>query len=127
MKNKIFKVIWILSLLVQIAVFVLVTIVFKNSYDVANVTNFIALAVIEVINIILGILLFLKKDNKAIYVFYIIFVIISLLIPIYHNGNYMAPSGQGRELMGVAYNERFLNIYGINIVRLIDFIRKFIR
>ena len=92
MKNKLFKIMWIISMIIEILVFIMVNFIYKNTYEVYNSTNYLALAVIELINIIFGILLFNKKDNKLIKILYIVFIIITFLIPIYHNGNTYAPT-----------------------------------
>ena len=118
MKSKIFKIIWIISLVMPIIAYLIVN---KKSYDVYNSINYLALIILEIINILFGIFLFLKKENKMLYIIYVIFIIITLIIPIYHNGNLYAPTGPGSELMGVAFKERYLNIYGINIIGLTEY------
>lgn len=124
-KNKLFKIMWIISMIVEILVFIMVNFIYKNTYEVYNSTNYLALAAIELINIIFGILLFNKKNNKLIKILYIVFIIITFFIPIYHNGDTYAPTGPGSELMGLAFKERYLNVYGINIIRIFEFIRWF--
>ena len=119
MKNKLFKILWCISIIVAIIVFVIVGIVRKNSYDVYNSINYILLAIIEIINLLFGFLFFKKTENKIVYGFYIIFIIITLLIPIYHNGYTYAPTGPRSYLMGLALEAKYLNIYGINITKFI--------
>ncbi len=103
-------------MIVEVLVFIMVNFIYKNTYDIYNSTNYLALAVIELINVTFGILLFNKKNNKLIKTLYIIFIIFIFFIPIYHNGNTYAPTGPGSEFMGLALKERYLNVYGINII-----------
>ena len=119
MKNKLFKILWCISIIVAIIVFIIVGIVRKNSYDVYNSINYILLAIIEIINLLFGFLFFKKTENKIVYGFYIIFIVITLLIPIYHNGYTYAPTGPRSYLMGLALKAKYLNIYGINITKFI--------
>ncbi len=119
MKNKLFKILWCISIIVAIIVFVIVGIVRKNSYDVYNSINYILLAIIEIINLLFGFLFFKKTENKIVYVFYIIFIGITLLIPIYHIGYTYAPTVPRSYLMGLALEAKYLNIYGINITKFI--------
>lgn len=119
MKNKIFKIIWYISIIIEVIVFIAVNFVYKDTYKIYNSTNYLLLIIIEVINIIFGILLFKKSESKLVFILYTIFIIITLFIPIYHNGNTYAPTGPKSYLMGLAFEDRYLNIYGINIVRLI--------
>ena len=55
MKNKLFKIMWIISMIIEILVFIMVNFIYKNTYEVYNSTNYLALAVIELINIIFSI------------------------------------------------------------------------
>jgi len=117
MKKNIFKIIWIISLIIEIIVFIKVDFVYKDTYEIYNSTNYVVLLIIEIINVIFGVLLFKNKENKLIYVLYVIFAIIIVFIPIYHNGNTNAPTGPDSYLMGLAFEERYLDVYGINIIR----------
>lgn len=119
MKNKIFKVIWCVSIIIEVIVFIIVNFVYKDTYEVYNSTNYLVLVIIETVNIIFGILLFKKSESKLVFILYTLFILITLFIPIYHNGNTYAPTGPKSYLMGVAFEERYLNVYGINIVRII--------
>ena len=80
MKNKLFKIMLIISMIIEILVFIMVNFIYKNTYEVYNSTNYLALAVIELINIIFGILLFNKKNNKLIKILYIVFIIITFVM-----------------------------------------------
>ncbi len=119
MKNKIFKIIWIIGIISSVITFFVINIVNRNYYEIYNTTNYLVLMILEIINFVLGILLFKKSDSKLLYIIYTIFIIITLLIPIYHNGNTYAPTGPGSEFMGIAFKERYINMYGINIIRFI--------
>lgn len=117
--NKLLKIIWGLSVIIEIIVFIGTNIILKDTYEVYNSTNYLALIIIEIINIIFVVLLFKKSDSKLVHVLYIIFIIITLFVPIYHNANTYIPAELGSELMGLAIKERYLNIYGINILKII--------
>ena len=121
MKNKIFKTIWIIGIISSVITFFIINIINKNNYEIYNTTNYLMLIILEIINFIFGILLFKKSDSKLLYIIYTIFIIITLLIPIYHNGNTYAPVGLGSELMGIAFKERYINMYGINIIKFIKY------
>ena len=116
MKDKIFKIICIINILMAIIVFILVDFVlYKDIAMKYDSTNYLALIIIEVINIIFGILLFRKGKKKLIHILYIAFIIIIIFIPIYHNGYYFAPTGPNSYLMGLAFNDNYLDVYGINL------------
>ena len=119
MKNNIIKIIWCISIIIEVIVFIMVNFVYKDTYEIYNSTNYLLLIIIEIINIIFGILLFKKSESKLVFILYTIFIIITLFIPIYHNGNTYAPTGPDSYLMGLAFEERYLNIYGINIIKFI--------
>ena len=70
-------------------------------------------------------MLFFRKNNttKSYMIIYLIFILIIFFIPIYHNGNTYAPTGPNSHLMGLAFNERYLNIYGINIIKIINILK----
>ena len=44
-----------------------------------------------------------------------IYIIISILIPVYNGVTYVAPTGPGSELMGLGRKYSKLDIYGINL------------
>lgn len=117
MKNKIFKMIWSISVIIEIIVFIMRDFVYKD--EILDSTNYLLLIIIEIINIIFGILLFKKRENKLIYILYIVFVVITLFIPIYNIGTTYAPTGPGRELMGLCVEYRDVNIYDIDIIKII--------
>ena len=119
MKKTILKIFWLVNIIIEVVIFLIVNFAYKDTYEVYNSTNYLVLIIIEIVNIIFGILLLRKSESKIVFILYIIFVIITLFIPIYHNGNTYAPTGQDSHLMGLAFKERFLNIYGINIIKLI--------
>ena len=118
MKNKIFKILWIISLLIPIITFLFVNIIKRKTYQIYNSTNYLGLIIYFILNILFGFLFFKNYKNKIIYILYITFIIFTLCVPIYHNGNMYAPTGPRSNLMGVAFQERYLNVYGINIIRL---------
>lgn len=125
MKNgKVLKRVWLISFIISIVVFVMTTIVLSDTHEIYNETYYLPLLIIEIINIIFGVLFFRKnKITKACVIIYLIFILITFLIPIYHNGNTYAPTGSNRQLIGLAFNERYLNIYGINIIKIIDILK----
>ncbi len=118
MKKNVFKIIWIVCFIIEVVVFIMVNTVLKKGADVFFSIHIVPLIIIEIINIVFGILLLLKKDNKVIHILFIIFIIILFFIPIYHIGNTFAPTGVGGRLMGIGLHERLLNVYGINIIKL---------
>ena len=119
MKNgKVLKIVWLISFIIPIVVFVMTAIVLSDTYEIYSETYYLPLLIIEIINIIFGVLFFRKnKITKSYVIIYLIFILITFFIPIYHNGNTYAPTGPNSHLMGVAFNERYLNIYGINIIK----------
>ena len=61
------------------------------------------------------------NEKKKIFMFFIlIFIIVSILIPIYHVEYTYAPTGPGSEFMGLALKKEIINIYGIDISGLIN-------
>ena len=116
MKNKIFKIIWIISLIIELLVLI-IKFFNKNTYETFNI-SYLPFAIVELINILFGILLFKKDNNKLIKVLYIVYIIITFFIPTYQIGKTYAPTGPGSERMGLAYEEKNLNVYGINIIGL---------
>lgn len=127
MKNKIFKIIWIISFIIPTITFLIVNIIKKGTYEVYYSTNYLVLIIFGIINIIFGILLFKKEVKNLILMLYIIFIIITLFTPVYHNVNTYAPTGPRSELMGLAFNERYLNAYGININKLTSYMPIFMK
>lgn len=125
MKNgKVLKIVWLISFIISIVVFVMTAIVLSDTYEIYNETYYLPLLIIEIINIIFGVLFFRKnKITKSYVIIYLIFILITFFIPIYHNGNTYAPTGPNSHLMGLAFNERYLNIYGINIIKIINILK----
>lgn len=119
-EKKVLKCIWSITFIITIITYLIVNIINKNSYEVYNSTNYFALITFEIINIIFGIVIFSNSTKRIISILFIVFIIITLCVPIYHNANTYAPTGPGSELMGLAIKERYLNIYGINIINLIS-------
>lgn len=74
--KKIFKIIFIIITLLHILGFILV-----NTFYIDM--NYLPLLVIEIINIIFGIIIFKKDENKWLYLSYILFVIATFFIPVY--------------------------------------------
>lgn len=67
-------------------------------------------------------MLFFRKNNttKSYMIIYLIFILIIFFIPIYHNENSYPPTGPNSNVMGLAFKERYLNIYGVNIIKIIE-------
>ena len=127
MKNKIFKIAWTISFIIPIITFIIVNIIKKNTYEVYESTNFLLLIIFTIINITFGVLLFKNNVKNLIYILYIVFIITTLFLPIYHIGNTYAPTGLRSEFMGLAFDERYLNIYGINIIKFTSYIPIFMK
>ena len=122
MKNNLFKIIWAISSIVQLIIFILVGFAYKNTYIIYNDVYYVVLSIIEIINILFGILIF-KKTNKVINILYVVFTLIIIFIPVYHNANAKVPTGSNSELMGLAIDERYLDVFGINIKEIIDIVK----
>ena len=115
-KNNLLRIIWCVSIIIQFIVYITLNFILKDNNQMYNNTNYLLLFVLETINIIFGILLFREKETKIILVIYIIFIILTLFIPIYYNGSTYALTEANSHLMGLAFKERYLNLYGINII-----------
>lgn len=123
-KDIVLKIVCIIFVVISIGVFVKTNIILSNTYDLYNEIYYLQLIVIEVINIIFGLLFFrTKKITNKYIITYLVFLLIIFCIPIYHNGNTYAPTGPNSYLMGLAVNERYLNIYGINIIEFVNILK----
>lgn len=123
-KDIVLKIACIIFVLISIGVFVKTNIILSDTYDLYNETYYLQLIVIEVINIIFGLLFFrTKKITNKYIITYLVFLLIIFCIPIYHNGNTYAPTGPNSYLMGLAVDERYLNIYGINIIEFVNILK----
>ena len=57
MKNdKVLKIVWTINFIISIIAFVMVTIVLSDTYEIYNETYYLPLLIIEIINIIFGVL-----------------------------------------------------------------------
>jgi len=120
-KDKVLAFVWIVSFIITIVVFIMTTIVLSDTYETYNETYYLSLLIIEIINIIFGVSFLKKKKTTKLYVgIYLIFILITFFIPTYHNVNTYAPTGPNSHLMGISFEERYLNIYGVNITKIID-------
>lgn len=123
-KDIVLKIACIILVVISIGVFVKTNIILSDTYDLYNETYYLQLIVIEVINIIFGLLFFrTKKITNKYIITYLVFLLIIFCIPIYHNGNTYAPTGSDSYLMGVAVDEGYLNIYGINIIEFVNILK----
>lgn len=113
MKKEIFlKIISIILVVIPICCIILVQIMFDEKY-----INYLLFAILELINILfmLKILKGKKSITNKFIVLYAIYIIISILIPVYNGTIYVAPTGPGSELMGLGLKAFRLDIYGINL------------
>lgn len=118
MKNaNLLKKILLIIMTVVPLIIIIFNIILKNSFSVYNSTNFILFSIIELINIMLLIkFVILKKDiGKKTIILITIYLIITLLIPIFHTSSIYSPEGPDSYLMGVELKENYRDIYGINI------------
>ena len=115
MKNtnllKVLKILLILMTVIPLILIIIFNIILKNAFAVYNSTNFILFLIIELINIMLLIkFVVLKKDiSKKTIILITIYLIITVLIPVFHTGSTDA------YLMGVGLREKYIDIYGIDI------------
>lgn len=124
-KDIILKIACIVFIVMSVYIFVRTNIMFVSSiYDGYTETYYIPLIAIEIINIVFGVLFFRTKEitNKHM-IIYLLFLLIIFCIPIYHNGYTYAPTGPDSYLMGLAFEERYLDIYGLNISELVKFLK----
>ena len=115
MKKNLFRAVWAINILVHIILFITLNIIYKNNYDTSSI-NYLTLTIIELLNIGFGILFFSKINKNIIYAMFIIFVVSTVFIPVYHTTRTYAPKGDKSELMGLAVEEKNLNIYCLNTV-----------
>lgn len=117
MKIKtIIKIIVSLVCIIPIVVLIYFESIKKRVFFTYN-SNIIMIIILEVINI--GITLILFKNKNEISKKYIIFLIIYLLtislIPCYDITKTFAPTGLQSELMGLALERKYKNIFGITL------------
>lgn len=120
--NKIIKSISILFIIVPLCMFIIFNVILKDSFDVYNSTNYIAFTIIELLNIVFSIIIFRSEEqiNKLLIIIFIIYIIITFLIPVYHLGHTYAHTGSGSELMGLALKQNYRDIYGVDITELVQ-------
>ena len=82
MKNdKVLKIVWTINFIISIIAFVMVTIVLSDTYEIYNETYYLPLLIIEIINIIFGVLFFRKNNTtKSYMIIYLIFILIIFFI-----------------------------------------------
>ena len=102
-------------LLVIIPLIVLLKISSLGEEKVQNI-NLIILCVLELINIVIMIYCLAVEDKKKKIICIIaIYIIITMLIPIYDLEYTYAPTGSHSELMGLAIKKEKINMYGIKL------------
>ncbi len=114
MKKEIFlKIISIVLVVIPICCMILMQIIQIESKSI----NYILFTILEIINIIFMLKIFIDKKPKTnkFIVLYVIYIIISILIPVYNSMIYVVPTGPGSELMGLGIKNLELDIYGINL------------
>lgn len=113
-KEKFLKIISIILVVIPICCMILVYLI---QFDGEKHINYLLFAILEVINILFMLKIFIDKKPKTnkFIVLYVIYIIISILIPIYNGTIYVAPTGPGSELMGLGIKRLKLDIYGMNL------------
>lgn len=123
--NNILRVIGIISIILPlILVFIFMQPTYTliqneaTNYDI----NYVFLIILEIMNIIFTMLLFIKKENikKWICILFCIYIIISVMIPIYHIKDTRTPTGFNSHLMGLAVVDVYNDMYGIDISFIIN-------
>ena len=115
MKKEIFlKIISIILVVIPICCMILVHLI---QFDGEKHINYLLFAILGVINILFMLKIFIDKKPKTnkFIVLYVIYIIISILIPVYNGAIYVAPTWPGSELMGLGIKRVKSDIYGINL------------
>ena len=123
--NNIIKIIGICSIIVPIPVilfFIKPTYTLLSNDAVYYDINYIFLIGIEIVNVVTTIIIFIKKEKlkKSFIIIYCIYIILSLLIPIYHIRETRNPTESLSYLMGLEVVDKYNNIYGIDISGIIN-------
>lgn len=122
--DLVIKVLLIIMVIVPLIMFSLFNIILKDYFDEYNSTNFILFSVIEIINLImLTVFMNNKITTNKFLIIIICYLTISALIPVFNTERTYAPIGPGSELMGLAIEKNYRDIYGINITGLVDFVK----
>lgn len=125
MKNVkiILRVLFIILSVIPIITFIIFNFAIKNNAGVfSNNTNILAFIIIELINILITILLFKNKNDVGVSfsIITLIYIVISIFIPVYSVVNTYAPSGENSYLMGQSVEKEYKNIYGIDITKIFN-------
>lgn len=114
MNKFVLKIVWIVSIIIMIIANIHINL---QNYEIYDNTNYILMGAIGSVNLVFGLYIFFRKNEKykLLTSLYLIFLIAIFFIPVYHNGNTYAPIGPNSNLMGLAFKERYQNIYGITI------------
>lgn len=119
--TKIIRIVSIVFAVVPVCMLLLFKVILKNYFDSFNITNYILFLIIEILNIIFAIIFFLSKDKirKPLLALFIAYLIVTFLVPVYHLGRTFSPTGPDSYLMGLAFNEDYRDIYGVDITKLV--------
>ena len=100
----------------------LFNVILTGSSDSFYSTNYIAFAVIEILNIVFAIVIFISKDNirKPLLVLYIVYSFVTFPVPVFYIERTYAPTGPNSELMGIALDKEYRDIYGVDITGLAE-------
>lgn len=126
--NRVFRVISLVLVIVPIIMLLLFNVILTGGSDSFYSTNYIAFAVIEILNIVFAILIFASKDKarKPLLVIFIVFAIASCLVPVFCIEHTFAPKGPDSYLMGLGLYRQYRDIYGVNITELAEFFGRYI-
>ena len=120
--NRLFRFISIALVIVPICMLLLFNVILKDSFDTYCSTNFILFSVIEILNIVFAIVIFKSKDNirKPLLVLYIVYSFVTFPVPVFYIERTYAPTGPNSELMGIALDKEYRDIYGVDITGLAE-------
>ena len=126
--NRVFRVISLVLVIVPIIMLLLFNVILTGSSDSFYSTNYIAFAVIEIINIVFAVLIFASKDKvrRPLLVLFIVFAIATFLVPVFCIEHTFAPEGPDSYLMGLGLYRQYRDIYGVNITELAEFFGRYI-
>ena len=120
--NRVFRIISLALVIVPIIMLLLFNVILTGSSDSFYSTNYIAFAVIEILNIVFAIVIFISKDNirKPLLVLYIVYSFVTFPVPVFYIERTYAPTGPNSELMGIALDKEYRDIYGVDITGLAE-------
>jgi hypothetical protein len=106
----------------------LFNVILKDSSDTFYSTNFILFSLIEILNIIFAIIIFISKDElrKPLLILYILYSIVTFLVPVFCIEHAYSPTGSNSELTGLALDREYRDIYGVEITGLANIYRRYI-